>query len=731
MPKVSVIIPVYNVEEYIRECLTSVVNQTLKDIEIIVVNDGTEDQSIERIKDIITNDIRIKLINKENGGLSSARNVGITNACSEYLLFLDSDDYLTLDALDELYSFAKTNELDQLFFNADPFFEKDAEEDNSSYKSYYKRNGKYDSIMSGQKLFIKFDENKDYKPSACLQLLRMEFISNKNINFYEGILHEDNLFTLQCLLNAERAAFLNKSFYKRRIHLNSIMTTSKGIRNSYGYFITVFEMLKSLEKYEGVLEDSYEVILEKQLKSLLYSARKYVESMSIEEINEYIYQLDLDKRIAYKFLVLEFNQKQIITKLVHKIDNKKDENKNKIERYDAIESIKIEKKQNNKFNAIVKTITFIPRKFVGGIRCYQEHGLEYTIERTKYKLKRLLKKMNCSIFVNSVTIFFKNEKVKKEENKLAISVVIPVYNVEIFLPECLDSILNQTYQNFEIICVDDGSTDNSWEILQRYAKKDNRIKIYRQENKYAGVARNHGLHYAEGEYVLFLDSDDFIEQDMFEKIYMQSKKEQVDICLFGARKFDNETRKYTNMSWILREEYLPEKTPFSAKDYANYIYALTSPCPWSKLFRRDFILENELEFMPLKRTNDLFFVEAALSIAEKITYCKGHYVNYRSNIGTNLQSNNQETMLDFYTALLQLKFYLVENNLYENFEYGFKNLALSTCIYNWEVIKNEERKLELESEFTKEIFVELGIVNLKEEEILDYNKQNYKTYLEI
>ena len=212
---------------------------------------------------------------------------------------------------------------------------------------------------------------------------------------------------------------------------------------------------------------------------------------------------------------------------------------------------------------------------------------------------------------------------------------------------------------------------------------------------------------------------------------MQSKKEQVDICLFGARKFDNETRKYTNMSWILREEYLPEKTPFSAKDYANYIYALTSPCPWSKLFRRDFILENELEFMPLKRTNDLFFVEAALSIAEKITYCKGHYVNYRSNIGTNLQSNNQETMLDFYTALLQLKFYLVENNLYENFEYGFKNLALSTCIYNWEVIKNEERKLELESEFTKEIFVELGIVNLKEEEILDYNKQNYKTYLEI
>ena len=102
MPKVSVIIPVYNVEEYIRECLTSVVNQTLKDIEIIVVNDGTEDQSIERIKDIITNDIRIKLINKENGGLSSARNVGITNACSEYLLFLDSDDYLTLDALDEL-----------------------------------------------------------------------------------------------------------------------------------------------------------------------------------------------------------------------------------------------------------------------------------------------------------------------------------------------------------------------------------------------------------------------------------------------------------------------------------------------------------------------------------------------------------------------------------------------------------------------------------------------------
>ena len=97
--------------------------------------------------------------------------------------------------------------------------------------------------------------------------------------------------------------------------------------------------------------------------------------------------------------------------------------------------------------------------------------------------------------------------------KINISIIIPVYNIEKYLKCCLNSILEQTFQEFEVICVDDGSTDHSLEILEEYKKKDKRIRIFTQENKYAGVARNNGLKHAKGEYVLFLDADDFLEKD--------------------------------------------------------------------------------------------------------------------------------------------------------------------------------------------------------------------------
>ena len=115
-----------------------------------------------------------------------------------------------------------------------------------------------------------------------------------------------------------------------------------------------------------------------------------------------------------------------------------------------------------------------------------------------------------------------------------ISIIIPVYNSEKLLKQCLDSVLNQTLNNIEIICVDDGSTDNSFEILKEYEKKDNRVIALTQKNSGAGVARNKGVEIAKGKYIAFIDSDDWIEHDALEKLYNNIENNDSDMVLFNS-----------------------------------------------------------------------------------------------------------------------------------------------------------------------------------------------------
>ncbi|MDY4690031.1 MAG: glycosyltransferase family 2 protein [Alphaproteobacteria bacterium] len=160
-----------------------------------------------------------------------------------------------------------------------------------------------------------------------------------------------------------------------------------------------------------------------------------------------------------------------------------------------------------------------------------------------------------------------------------ISVIIPCYNVAKYLEQCLDSVLKQTFQDFEVICVNDGSTDKSLEILQQYAEKDARIKIIDQENKGAGAARNKGLDVAQGEYISFVDSDDFIDKDFLQILFNNIEKAQTDIscCNFYKIKSD-------------KDIHSKEQNKNSNKLYINSIEALItsnkiSYSVWNKLYR--------------------------------------------------------------------------------------------------------------------------------------------------
>ena len=134
-----------------------------------------------------------------------------------------------------------------------------------------------------------------------------------------------------------------------------------------------------------------------------------------------------------------------------------------------------------------------------------------------------------------------------ETNCPKVSIIIPVYNVEKYLKKCLDSVINQTLKDIEIICIDDGSTDSSYTILNEYAQKDNRFVILKQKNNGAGAARNKGIEIAKGEYLYFLDSDDFVDITLLEKAHTKIKENDCDICIFKNYFYnDNTKEKYIN-----------------------------------------------------------------------------------------------------------------------------------------------------------------------------------------
>ena len=278
-----------------------------------------------------------------------------------------------------------------------------------------------------------------------------------------------------------------------------------------------------------------------------------------------------------------------------------------------------------------------------------------------------------------------------------VSVIIPVYNVEQYLRECLDSVVHQTLKEIEIICVDDGSTDKSLDILKEYAAKDNRITILKQQNLHAGVARNAGLAVAKGEYLSFLDSDDFFELNMLEETYKYSQGKNIDICIFGCSFYDNQTKLKSSPSWILREDCLPQQEVFTPKEVADHLFQITNNWPWNKLFRHKYIAQNKLFFQSISHTNDTYFVCLALSLARRISVLKQKYVNYRMNVSKSLTTTGvrEKSPLDIdavlYALHLKLKpsfrksfSFLVCNHLYWNLKHittDFKkNLLLEAII---------------------------------------------------
>ena len=222
-----------------------------------------------------------------------------------------------------------------------------------------------------------------------------------------------------------------------------------------------------------------------------------------------------------------------------------------------------------------------------------------------------------------------------------VSVIIPVYNVEAYLRECLDSVVNQTLKEIEIITVDDGSTDSSLEILKEYAQKDNRITVMKQKNLHAGVARNAGLAVAKGEYLSFLDSDDFFELNMLEEMNKKADEDESDITVCNADIYNDKEKKYHQPDFMLKKRFSTLSCIYT-DTFKNNLFNFTNPSLWNKIFRKKFILDHQLLFQSIWNCNDIGFTFSALAYSKKISIVYKTLLHYRRNTTTSITSKRSK-----------------------------------------------------------------------------------------
>ena len=215
--KISIIIPIYNVEQYIEKCLISILKRSYKNLEIILVNDGTKDNSMKVIEHYLL-DSRIKVINKENGGLSSARNRGLEIARGDYIAFIDSDDWIEINKLIKLCEIIERENLDIIIGNGESY---------PSKEKIHKKN--YLGIKPGIELFKEMLKKKDYLETVWKCIYSRKFLQENNIKFKEGLLHEDTPFMFECLIKASKAKYENISFYFYRKREDSIVATKTNV----------------------------------------------------------------------------------------------------------------------------------------------------------------------------------------------------------------------------------------------------------------------------------------------------------------------------------------------------------------------------------------------------------------------------------------------------------------------------------------------------------------------
>lgn len=266
--------------------------------------------------------------------------------------------------------------------------------------------------------------------------------------------------------------------------------------------------------------------------------------------------------------------------------------------------------------------------------------------------------------------------------EIKISVIIPIYNACEYLPQALESVISQTADGLEIICIDDGSTDCSLKIVKEYQQRDSRIRIVTETNAGPSKARNNGLKRARGEYVIFLDADDFFEPQLLSELYSRAKRDDLDIVIakydiFNCKKNCFQENTESNYGNIYDGGVVTSKN-----EYPDVILQSTTGSAWNKLFRRSFILEKQITFPEdVKMFEDVYFTVCAMAFAERIGRIDGILIHHRIYS----EQTRVKMYKKYYTQVpevyLRVREFLMRGGLYEPLNKSLVNLSVSRC-YN-------------------------------------------------
>lgn len=302
-----------------------------------------------------------------------------------------------------------------------------------------------------------------------------------------------------------------------------------------------------------------------------------------------------------------------------------------------------------------------------------------------------------------------------------VSIIIPIYNTSKYLPMCLKSLISQTLQDVEIICINDGSTDNSLDIINKYASTDKRIKVVNQKNEGIGFSRNLGISMAKGEYITFVDSDDYLEPIAYELAYNKAKENVADIVIFGANcivenhEISKDTIKYFDLSSYFEDKEIPPC--FTYKEIKDKLLKVSWNI-WNKIYKLEFVKQNKIEFINTYFQDSPFHLESIIS-ADRISFINEKLYNYRIETPTSITNTSSlsRKVFDFFIVLKEIKSMLFRLGKFNEFEKDYLEFKLVILNSKLNSITDEEIK----KDFFREIMNSISGDGYTVQQLLSFN----------
>lgn len=306
-----------------------------------------------------------------------------------------------------------------------------------------------------------------------------------------------------------------------------------------------------------------------------------------------------------------------------------------------------------------------------------------------------------------------------------VSIVVPVYNAEKHLGQCLGSLLGQTHHAIEIICIDDGSTDGSADLLASYAERDARVRSFRQSNAGPGVARNRGIEEARGDYLYFLDADDWCDATLVEKAVGALERTGADMAALPHCEFDVRVGKPLRVRWsVLRNKFPSEVATW--RDCPNWVFESFQNFPWNKMLRMNFVRENHLRYQDIYLTEDLMFAGPALVLASGIVQLDEALVYHRMGTGENTMAAKDSHPLDFIAAFCSFRTFLKKQQLYEPLQVAYVNWAIGGSLYNLNTLNTYEAFRTVYNTLAQGAAQDLGFFELEDAQ---YQNDRYRSFI--